>query len=173
MWYFTYDHLSNWRELMRVYRGLPSRVPLPSSRRAAVLRNHRICFPAFSEKWAGGIASVNYSAGKSVSGALFDLPKRAIDHLDEYYCSIADGAMEHVSIQRIEISVHPFQQGPEFLAVTHQIVAPADAQVPPAPQYLDLLIRAAVDLRLSSLWIEQLRSFRARAGRELLCRIAG
>jgi hypothetical protein len=172
MWYFTYDHRSSWREMIRIYRNLPARVPLPLSRRAAVLKNYRICFPQFSEEHGGGVASIVPEPGKSVAGALFDLPRRAVERLDEIYGRCVDFAgREPGASRRIEIEVLPFEQGPSFLATAHQPIASVDRHIPPTREYLNLLINTAAELQLSSLWIDQLRSF-APAEQVRLCRIA-
>jgi len=176
MWYFTYDHRSSWREMMRVYQDMPRRVPLPQTRLPAVLRNYRLCFPTYSEKFSGGAASIAPSPGKSVSGALFDLPRPVIDRLDEVYGRSRDSLGREKGIsQRIEVEVLPFEQGPQFLAVTHQSIAESGDHVPPALRYLDMLVEAAYELGLSSLWVEQLRSFAGgmQSAERLCCGVAG
>ena len=176
MWYFTYDHRSSWREMMRVYQDMPPRVPLPQTRLPAVLRNYRLCFPTYSERFSGGAASIVSSPGKSASGALFDLPRPVIDRLDEIYGRSRDSMGRERGIsQRIEVEVSPFDQGRQFLAVTHQAITESGDYYPPNSRYIDLLVEAAYELGLSSLWIEQLRSFVAGAQptERLCCSLAG
>ena len=50
--------------------------------RPAVLDNYRLCFPIFSEYWAGGIADIVYDPGKYVAGALFELTEADLAVLD-------------------------------------------------------------------------------------------
>lgn len=160
MWYFSYDHLAGWREMMRFYKRVPTSVPLPQHRQAATVRNSRLCFPVFSEQWHGGVASIEASPGKTVSGALFDLPRRAVESLDEYYGrEIGWTGNETGAARRIIVQVWPYGRREPVRAVAHQAIASGTEFFPPGEAYLSLLVGAASEIGLSSLWVQHLMSF--------------
>lgn len=166
MWYFAYDHLASWREMIRFYRVISPRVP-SFDRHPALLQNHRLCFPLFSELTGGGVASVVASSGKYVAGALFDLPRVVVEKLDEFYGRSIDWAGREQGVyRRLEVCVRRLDSTVPFDAITHQAIADEGDFYPPSARYIDKLIAAACDLGLSSLWIEQLSSFSHRSSNE-------
>jgi hypothetical protein len=48
----------------------------------AVLRDHKLVFPIFSESWAGGVASLQLSHGNDVWGVLHELSEEDLAALD-------------------------------------------------------------------------------------------
>lgn len=160
MWYFSYDYLTSWREMIRFYRHVPPRVVLPQSRQPAVARNFRIAFPQFSEQFNCGAASIVSAAGKSVAGALYDLPRRAIEQLDEHYGRSLDWVGRDVGAYcRITIPVHPLRHDEPVLAIAHQANVDNRDHYPPSSRYIEMLVAGAFEMGHSSLWIEHLRSF--------------
>lgn len=166
MWYFAYDQLASWREMIRVYGLLSLRVALPVSRQPAVLRNHRICFPIFSEQVGGGVASIAEAPGKYVAGALFEIPSYVVDRLDEFYGRNIDwSGREQGLYQRVQVKVRRFDSEVDFHATTHQVLAREGDFCPPSANYVGKLVAAACEVGLSSLWIEHLLSFNRRSAR--------
>ena len=49
----------------------------------AVLRDHKLLFPLFSEDWGGGVVSVQLSHGKDVWGVVYELGDEDLRSLDE------------------------------------------------------------------------------------------
>jgi len=49
---------------------------------AALLRDHKLIFPLFSNRWGGGAASLQLSHGKDVWGVLYELTDEDLQSLD-------------------------------------------------------------------------------------------
>ena len=72
MWYFAYGSNLNIPRRRRMVRHYGHRCPRLKPGRPAVLDNYRLCFPIFSEYWAGG-SRHRLRSGKVRGRRLFDL----------------------------------------------------------------------------------------------------
>jgi hypothetical protein len=132
-----------------------------------VLDNYRLCFPIFSEYWAGGIADIVYDPGKYVSGAAFDLTDAEMAMLDEKVGRKLDPAGKEIGIYKtIPVTVAPLGRGEPIKAITYTGVNVEKYHIPPTQHYMDLLIRGAYGFGLSMMWIAYLQSFSTQTGRK-------
>jgi gamma-glutamylcyclotransferase len=131
------------------------RLPDFSPARPARLRGWRLAFDAPSKMWGGPVASLAPSAGDEVEGLAVPMPGDArglVDHKE----GAVSGLYEAIPVT-IETEAGP-------VAALAYRVSPArrlPADGPPAPAYLDALLRGARGVGLSAAWIAWLESLRA------------
>ena len=160
MLYFAYGSNLNARAVAEWCRHHGKRLPLLRNGRPSILPNHRLCFPLYSEPWAGGIADIAYDPGKTVSGALFELTEPELKVLDEKIGRRLDAKGKEVGVyRRIEIAVNPLGKGEPIRAMTYQGTMVEKYHIPPSQFYMDLLIQGAYANGLSMMWISYLQSF--------------
>jgi len=166
MWYFAYGSNLNARAVTEWCRHFGLRPPLLKGR-PAVLDNYRLCFPIFSEYWAGGIADVVYDPGKYVGGALFDLSDQDLKVLDQKVGRKVDSAgREQGAYRRIEVRVAPLGKAEPVTAITYQGTNADRYHIPPTQHYMDLVIQGAYSYGLSLMWVSYLQSFSTQTGRK-------
>jgi gamma-glutamylcyclotransferase (GGCT)/AIG2-like uncharacterized protein YtfP len=124
----------------------------------AMLPDHRLTFPLFSEGWGGGAAGVTHAHGQTVWGVLYEVSEEGLAALDRY--EGWKGAGDHHNLYEREL-------------VTVELTRPDDGSVPrrvrattylartlnptpPARLYLDTVLRGARHHRLPSEYIEWL-----------------
>ena len=166
MWYFAYGSNLNSRAVIEWARHYGHRPPSMRSGRPGVLDNYRLCFPIFSEYWAGGIADIVYDPGKYVAGALFDLSEPDLAVLDAKVIRKYENGKETGIYRRIEVKVSPLGKGDAVQAITYQGVNVERYHIPPTQHYMDLVIQGAYSYGLSMMWIAYLQSFSTQQGRK-------
>jgi hypothetical protein len=130
------------------------RLPDFSTARPARLHDWRLAFDAPSKMWGGPVASLAQSAGDEVEGLAVPMPGDArglVDHKE----GAVSGLYEAVPVT-IETEAGPVPALAYRVAPARRL--PADG--PPAPAYLDVLVRGARGARLSPAWIARLESMR-------------
>jgi len=125
---------------------------------AAVLRDHKLVFPLFSEGWGGGVASVQLSHGNDVWGVLFELTEEDMRALDGYEGFHAPGDAHNL-----------YERDPIWV----DLVRPEDGSVPrrvrawtylahtanptrPSRRYIDAIVRGARAHKLPDDYVAQL-----------------
>jgi len=168
MWYFAYGSNLNSRAVAEWCRHFGYRPPQLRPGQPAILDNYRLCFPIFSEYFAGGIADIVYDPGKYVAGALFDLPPGDLEVLDAKVGRRLDtGLNREVGVyRRTEVKVAPLGKGESVTAMTYQGVSIEKYHIPPTRHYMDLVIQGAYSYGLSMMWISYLQSFSTQVGRK-------
>jgi hypothetical protein len=167
MWYFAYGSNLNSRAVTEWCRHFGYKPPALKPAKPGVLDNYRLCFPIFSEYWAGGIADIVYDPGKYVAGALFDLTAAEMDVLDAKVVRKLDpGGREAGVYKRIEVKVAPLGKGDTVMAVTYQGINVERYHIPPTQHYMDLVVQGAYGVGLSMMWISYLQSFSTQVGRK-------
>jgi len=130
------------------------RLPDFSSARPARLRGWRLAFDAPSKMWGGPVASLAESAGEEVEGLAVPMPGGArglVDHKE----GAVSGLYEAVPVT-LETGTGPVEALAYRVSPARRL--PADG--PPAPAYLDALLRGARAVGLSPAWIARLESLR-------------
>jgi cation transport regulator ChaC len=159
MWYFAYGSnlntaaFTDWCRKHH-HRGTPLKCGRP-----AVLDNHRLCFPIYSDVWGGGIADIVYDPGKYVAGALFEVTEHELSIIDQKVNRRLDAGREVGQYKRAEVRVSPLGKGEAVKAVTYTGVHLAKDHVPPTRLYIDLLTQGAYQIGLSMMWIAYIQSF--------------
>ncbi len=165
MWYFAYGSNLNTAAFTDWCRKNHHRVIPLKSGRPAVLDNHRLCFPIYSDIWGGGIADIVYDPGKYVAGALFELSESDLDLIDRKVGrrlepGSGSGPLREVGLyKRTEVTVAPLGKSMPVKAVTYTGVALAKDHIPPTKHYIDLLTQGAYQMGLSMMWIAYIQSF--------------
>ena len=124
----------------------------------AMLRDHKLIFPLFSEDWGGGVVSVQLSHGKDVWGVLYDLSEDDLRALDAHEGFHAPGDAHNL-----------YEREPIWV----ELVRPDDGSVPrrvrcwiylartanpslPSRRYLETVLRGARAHRLPDDYIAAL-----------------
>ena len=168
MYYFAYGSNLNSKAVSEWARHFGHRAPAVKRPQPAVLDNYRLCFPIFSEYWAGGIGDIEYDAGKYVMGGLFELTDAELAVLDDKVGRRLDASGNEVGVyKQIEVRVAPLtEEGLPVKAITYQGVSVERYHIPPTQYYMDLLIQGAYETGLSIMWISYLQSFSTQAGKK-------
>ncbi len=164
--YFAYGSNLNPRSVAEWARHHGRRAPILRNGRPAVLENHRLAFPVFSEYWGGGTADIVYDPGKNVGGAVFDVTPADVEALNAKVRLQQDSAGRDVgSYKQVGVEVRPLGLGKPMKAFTFQGVVPEAYHIPPTQNYLDLLVEGAFEHGLSQMWVAYLKSFSTQAAR--------
>jgi gamma-glutamylcyclotransferase (GGCT)/AIG2-like uncharacterized protein YtfP len=124
----------------------------------AVVRDHKLIFPRFSERWGGGVASLQLSHGNDVWGVLYELSDEDLHALDacEGFRVPADA---HNQYEREQVWVDLVR--PEDGSVPRRVRAwtylarPANPSLP-SRRYLDAVIKGARAHRLPDDYVAML-----------------
>lgn len=168
MYYFAYGSNLNFKAVAEWARHYGHRPPVIKQMRPAVLDNYRLCFPIFSEYWAGGIGDIEYEAGKYVMGGLVELTDAELAVLDEKVGRKLDASGKEIGVyKQIEVRIAPLTADAlPVKAITYQGVSAEKYHIPPTKYYMDLLIQGAFEAGLSIMWISYLQSFSTQEGRK-------
>jgi gamma-glutamylcyclotransferase (GGCT)/AIG2-like uncharacterized protein YtfP len=126
----------------------------------AVLHDHRIGFPLYSNGWGSGVAGLVHSHGEKVWGMVYELTEADLAALDSYegwkgpdnQHNLYDRETVNVEIVRPDDGSVPRR----VRATTYypRILNPS----PPSRRYLDTLLRGARHHRLPEEYIERLQA---------------
>ena len=128
------------------------RVPDFSAARPARLPGWRLAFDAPSRMWGGPVASLAEAPGDAVEGLAVPMPGEArglVDHKE----GAVSGLYEAVEVT-LETDAGPVPALAFRVAAARRL--PGDG--PPAPPYLDVMLRGARASRLSPAWIARLEA---------------
>jgi gamma-glutamylcyclotransferase len=123
-----------------------------SGARPARLADHRLAFDVLSRYWGGAVASLAPAPGAFVEGLAVRMPAAARG-LAEHREGVISGLYEPYPVELV-----PAGGGPAFPAIAFR-AAPGRrlaADAPPAPRYLETLVRGARASKLSAEWLETL-----------------
>ena len=166
MLYFAYGSNLNAGSLAEWCRHYGRRAPNLRNGRPAILDNHRLAFPVFSEYWGGGTADVVYDPGKYVSGAVFEVGEADMETIDQKVRRrVEPDGRETGVYKRVAVVVRPRGKGRAMEAVTYQGVEQEALHIPPTQNYLDLLVAGAFEHGLSQMWVSYLQSFSTQQAR--------
>ncbi len=126
----------------------------------AALRNHRLVFPCTSDRWGGGVASVQAAHARTVWGVLFELNEEDLKALDGYEGFVGpdfrgnryDRRPEWVDLVRPDDGSIPRRVRAEIY-----VARPTRAE-PPSRRYLDAILRGARHHRLPDEAIAELEA---------------
>lgn len=117
----------------------------------AVLRDHRLTFPCASASWAGGVASVEPSAGDAVEGVLFELTAENEAALDRYE-AVAEGVYRKATVRVVD------DAGRTREALTYIANPQPPGHHDPSPRYMKAIIDGARAHGLSVDYVDTLRA---------------
>lgn len=159
MWYFAYGIDLHHRSVIAMCRERSLPTPRLVDPRAAVLRNHRMCFPMYDTRWAGGVADLAEAFGKSIPGAVFEITADDLDLLAQLHERRKDEFGREIGTRKlVEVRAETLEGAVPVEAVTFRRVRPEYRHVPPSRDYVERLIASAVDLGLGTMWVMYLRS---------------
>jgi gamma-glutamylcyclotransferase (GGCT)/AIG2-like uncharacterized protein YtfP len=124
----------------------------------AALREHRLTFPLYSNRWGGGVASVQLHHGETVWGVLHELIEKDLEALDGFEGFRGTGDQHNV-YDRDQITVELVR--PDDGSIPRRVragiyVARPSNPSPPSRRYLDVLVKGARHHRLPEEYIAKL-----------------
>jgi gamma-glutamylcyclotransferase (GGCT)/AIG2-like uncharacterized protein YtfP len=125
----------------------------------ATLHDHRLVFPRFSPRWAGGTASVVHAHGQQVWGVVYEVTDEQLATLDSYeeFRSTGD---QHNAYDRETVTVDVVRADdgspPRRVRAATYFARPSNPQ-PPSRRYLDRILSGAAHHRLPEDYVEALR----------------
>jgi gamma-glutamylcyclotransferase (GGCT)/AIG2-like uncharacterized protein YtfP len=129
--------------------------PGAKPRGAACLPDYRLAFTRRSIRTGTGVADIVPAGGRSVWGALYDIPEDEFANLDRK----EGGGWAY---QRTPVRVRPRGASAAQEAVAYTVVARDADHVPPSDDYLAGMIAAARTLGLPNAYLEELEAIRQR-----------
>jgi gamma-glutamylcyclotransferase (GGCT)/AIG2-like uncharacterized protein YtfP len=132
----------------------------------AVLREHRLSFPLFSERWGGGVASVQLAHGRDVWGVLFELTDGDLAALDGYEGFRAP--MDHHNVydrEQVWVELTRPDDGsiPRRVRAWIYLARPSNP-MPPSRRYLDAILKGARHHRLPEDYVAALAAVKTGDG---------
>ena len=133
----------------------------------AVLPDHRLSFPLYSNYWEGGVAGLLHAHGEKVWGVLCELSEKDLAALDAHEGWQGPGN-QHNLYERQTVTVELVR--PEDGSAPRRVRAATyyprvSNPSPPSRRYLDAILRGAEHHRLPEEYVERLRAI-AVAGQE-------
>jgi hypothetical protein len=124
----------------------------------AALRDHRLVFPRYSERWGGGTASVAHAHGQTVWGMLYEIGEDDLTNLDRREGFRAPGN-QHNSYDRelLTVELERADDGsvPRRVRASAYVARPSNPS-PPSRRYLDTILAGARHHRLPEEYVERL-----------------
>jgi len=134
----------------------------------AELKEHRLVFPLFSQRWGGGVASVQPAHGASVWGMLYELTDADLAALDAIEGFVGPGNQHNVyDRESISVDLARADDGsfPRRVRAAIYLARPSNPS-PPSPRYLETMLRGARHHRLPEEYITRLAAVPVRAEEE-------
>jgi hypothetical protein len=111
----------------------------------AVLREHRLAFPLYSNDWGGGVASIQPLHGGTVWGMLYEVSEEDLAVLDRYEGFRAAGD-QHNLYDRLNMTVDVTRPDdgsvPRRVRAALYVARPSNPS-PPSRRYLDTILAGA------------------------------
>ncbi len=124
----------------------------------AALRDHRLVFPRNSDRWGGGVSSIQPAHADTVWGILYELEEEGLRALDGYEGFRAQGD-QHNLYDREQVTVDLVR--PDDGSIPRRVrawayVARPSNPTPPSRRYLDAILRGARHHRLPEEYVARL-----------------
>jgi len=129
----------------------------------AALRDHRLVFPHYSNRWGGGVSSIQGAHGPTVWGMLYEVGDADLAALDRFegFRSAGD---QHNLYDREQITVELTRPDdgsfPRRVRAAIYVARPSNPS-PPSRKYLDVVLRGARHNRLPEEYIAALAAIPA------------
>lgn len=114
----------------------------------AELPDHRLAFLRRSIRWKAGAADIVSAPGESVWGVLWELPLGARE-LD-----VKESAGDAYRRRPVKVIV----DGAPVRAMAYEVIDKHPHELPPAPEYLDLMVSGAREHGLPDDWLKRLEA---------------
>jgi gamma-glutamylcyclotransferase (GGCT)/AIG2-like uncharacterized protein YtfP len=137
---------------------MTSRCPSHKIVGLAELKDHRLVFPLYSQRWGGGVASVHPAHGASVWGMLYDLDDADLATLDGFEGFRSAGDQHNIydrDARVVELARADDDSFPRRVRAAIYVARPANPSRP-SPRYLDAIVRGARHHRLPDEYVSKL-----------------
>lgn len=142
--YFAYSALLSPQRIVGV-------VPEAQFRFIAHLPETRLVFPYQNGLWDGGLPSVRPEPGNTVWGAVFEIPARALPHLDA--AEEVEGRVRSDSFKAVD------REGHRHPVVTHVHNGTANGEYTPCRDYMRLVVDGGRHWKLPTGWVAGLEEY--------------
>jgi cation transport regulator ChaC len=130
----------------------------------AALHDHRLFFPLFSNRWNGGVASIQLHHGGTVWGILYDLTDDDVKSLDGYE-GFRGAGDQHNLYDRVTLTVDIDRPDdgsiPRRVRCETYVARPSNPS-PPSRRYLDAILKGARHHRLPEEYAQALAAIAVR-----------
>ena len=124
----------------------------------AALRDHRLVFPLYSQRWGGGVASVQLAHGSTVWGLVYDLTDADLAVLDGYEGFRGPGDQHNLydrDAMKVELTRADDDSFPRTVRAAIYVARPSNPS-PPSRRYLDAILRGAQSHRLPEEYVTKI-----------------
>ena len=116
---------------------------------------YRLCFPRRSRHWQGGVAGLSEDPRGMVEGVLYELTEGDLGRMDEFE-GVPQGHYRRKTVA-VELERQTFIEAWIYIAISE-----GAASFDPSVEYIDTMLRGAVEHGLSGDTIQMLRGIRDR-----------
>ena len=137
---------------------MQSRCPGATVVGLGALRDHRLAFPLYSNRWRGGVSSIQLAHGDTVWGMLYELTDDHIRTLDEFEGFVGPGNQHNVyDREQVTVELTRPDDGsfPRRVRAWSYIARPSNPS-PPSRRYLDAILRGARHHKLPEEYVAKL-----------------
>ncbi|HEY2953964.1 MAG TPA: gamma-glutamylcyclotransferase family protein [Candidatus Eisenbacteria bacterium] len=137
---------------------MESRCPGATVVGLAALHDHRLSFPRNSDRWGGGVSSLQLAHGHTVWGMLFDLTEEQIAALDRYEGFVGPGNQHNVyDREQVTVELTRPDDGsfPRRVRAWAYLARPSNPS-PPSRRYMETVLRGARHHRLPEEYVAKL-----------------
>jgi len=134
----------------------------------AELRDHRLVFPLFSQRWNGGVASVQPAHGSSVWGVVYEVSDPELEVLDGHEGFRGPGDQHNVYDREsvlVELTRADDGSFPRRVLAMIYVARPSNPS-PPSARYLETILRGARHHRLPDDYVARLAATPVRTEEE-------
>ena len=129
VYYFAYATNLNKKQMQEL---CPDSVP----KFTAVLPNYKLVFVGWFRKWRGAVASIKFSKGERVRGAVYEVSEQCLRRLDTY----------EAGYSRLNVTV--FDEDDEPIQAVTYLNSGQVEEGKPSPEYLAIIQQGLRDWRL-------------------------
>jgi gamma-glutamylcyclotransferase (GGCT)/AIG2-like uncharacterized protein YtfP len=142
---------------------MQSRCPAAKVVGLAALHDHRVFFPLYSQRWRGGVSSIQLAHAETVWGMLFELGDEDLKALDGFEGFRGPGDQHNVyDREQVTVELTRPDDGsfPRRVRAWIYVARPSNPS-PPARRYLETVLRGARHHRLPEEYIAKLAAIPA------------
>lgn len=153
MRYFAYGSNLNFGDLSKWCKRKKEKFPQLLNPRVVILENFKLDFTKYSGSRNGGVADIVYSKNDIVYGVVFDVSESDLKIIDR-----KEGAPNFYKQRKVKVKLLKGEVLDDDV-VTYEVDDKEDF-VSPTKDYVDIIIKGAIDFDLPQIWIDKLKSFK-------------
>uniref|UniRef100_A0AC35TL96 Gamma-glutamylcyclotransferase n=1 Tax=Rhabditophanes sp. KR3021 TaxID=114890 RepID=A0AC35TL96_9BILA len=117
---------------------------------AGELKGYKVAFYDQSERWHGGIASIDENSSDNVYGCIYRIHKKQSENLD----------LQEYGYHRLDVSIRGLKSKKTVLCRTYQYSSTTKVATLPSLGYKTVIVTGAIEHRLPEAYVDMLNSLR-------------